>query len=332
MTDRSAARTFLWLVRDTFRQSLASGICWLLAATIVLCVAVCLSAGIRGNVALEAPQDNPNFLPSADREAQDPGKLRRSGVTKIGGHLELAFGALRIPLTRDARHAVQMLELVLAGGVADTLGLLLALVWTAGFMPGFVDPRSISVLLAKPPTRSWLLMGKYLSVCVFVLTYAIVFVLGTWTAIGVKTGIWSTGYFLCVPLLLLHFAIFFSGSLLLAVWTRSTVVSVFGSIAFWALCWGMNFGRHAVAAAEKIAPESAFSNSLVLVADLGYWLLPKPADLGRLLYDALDAHDFFQPLLAQAPSVSIELSILSSLAFTGFVLWVATRHFATADY
>ena len=40
--------------------------------------------------------------------------------------------------------AVHLLELILAGGVADTLGLLLTLVWTAGFLPGFLDGRSVS--------------------------------------------------------------------------------------------------------------------------------------------------------------------------------------------
>ena len=56
------------------------------------------------------------------------------------GTLDLAFGAVRVPLARDARDAVHFLQLVLAAGVADALGLLLTLVWTAGFLPGF--PRS----------------------------------------------------------------------------------------------------------------------------------------------------------------------------------------------
>src|SRR6185295_4846325 len=97
-------------------------------------------------------------------------------------------------------------QLVLAGGVADTLGLLLALIWTAGFLPGFLEGRSVSVLLAKPVPRWKLLAGKYVGVLSFILAHAVVFVGGTWLAIGLRTGIWDSSYFWAVPILLVHFA------------------------------------------------------------------------------------------------------------------------------
>ena len=54
----------------------------------------------------------------------------------------------------------------------------------------------------------------------FVLFHAVIFVGGTWLAIGPATGYWDPAYLLCIPLLLLHFSIFFGFSVLLAVWTR----------------------------------------------------------------------------------------------------------------
>ena len=59
-------------------------------------------------------------------------------------------------------------ELILAGGIAGTFGLLLTLVWTAGFVPTFLDPSAASVLLAKPSPRWQLLLGKYFGVLAFV--------------------------------------------------------------------------------------------------------------------------------------------------------------------
>ena len=115
--------------------------------------------------------------------------------------------------------------------MADTLGLLLTLIWTAGFLPGFLDGRSISVLLAKPAPRWLLLAGKYVGVLAFVLFHATLFVGGTWLAIGCERAFGMPTYLYAIPLLLLHFAVFFSVSLLLAVLTRSTVVCVFGSIS-----------------------------------------------------------------------------------------------------
>ncbi len=327
---------FAALIRDTFRQSLSYGIFWILLAVSVLTTAVCLTVHIDGAARLAAPGENADFLPKSDPDAQDSAKMKESGVVAVSGNLSLAFGAIKIPLERDSRTSVHFLQLVLAGGVADTLGLLLTLIWTAGFLPGFLEGRSLSVLLAKPVSRWQLLAGKYLGVLSFVLLHATLFVGGTWLAIAVKTGIWDASYLYAIPLLLLHFAVFFSVSLLLAVCTRSTVVSVFGSILFWCIAWGMNYGRHFMVTCERLAPEGTFSGSLSWLVDIGYWILPKPADFGMLLYDALDAKNFFgpafDPQLLHAHGFSIWLSVLSSLAFTAYVLFASARKFMATDY
>jgi ABC-type transport system involved in multi-copper enzyme maturation permease subunit len=320
------------MVRDTFRQSLASGIGWLLLGLSGLCIAVCLSISVTGPQSLAAaPDENPDFLPRFDHDAHDAHKLEQSGVIVADGSLSIAFGLIRVPVARDVRGAVHFLELLLAGGVADTLGLLLALIWTAGFLPSFLDGRSVSVLLAKPAPRWWLLSGKYIGVLCFVLLQSIVFVGGTWLAIGVRTGVWDFSYLLCVPLLLLHFAIFFSFSLLLAVCTRSTVTCVFGSIAFWGICWAMNYGRHMLVG-QAMLPDSEFAGSMVWLAEAGYWILPKPADLGMLVYEALDAKSYFAPLLSEPGIMSFWLSVVTSLAFTGYLLVASAKQFATTDY
>ena len=187
------------------------------------------------------------------------------------GTLSLAFGAVRVAVARDVRTTVHFLQLILAAGVADTLGLLLTLVWTAGFLPGFLAPQAVAVLLAKPVPRWGLLAGKYVGVLAFVLAQAVYFVGGTWLALALRTGVWDAAYLLSIPLLLLQFAVFFGFSLLLAVCFRSTVVCVFGSIAFWGICWAINFGRHAVMAAAAVAGCGKFST------------LPGPPGRRRLL-------------------------------------------------
>ena len=325
--------TTVWLVRDTFRQSAASGLCWLLLGLSTICILVCCSASVSGRRSMILPgEHNGNFLPRFDREAHDAAKLKRSGTIVPDGTLSLAFGAIRVPLARDAREAVHFVQLVLSAGVADTLGLLLTLVWTAGFLPGFLDRRAIAVLLAKPAPRGALLMGKYLGVLAFVLAQAGYFVVATWLALALRTGIWDATYLLSVPLLLLHFAIFFSVSLLLAVCTRSTVVSVFGSIGFWGICWAINYGRHCVMAAAAVAPEGSFSPGLSWAANIGYWLFPKPVDLGRFVFDTLGAESGFHPLFQHLPSVSMGMSIFTSLLFTLYVLFAASRHLRRVEY
>jgi ABC-type transport system involved in multi-copper enzyme maturation permease subunit len=337
MNSPSWPTTIAWLVRDTFRQSLASGVFWLLLATSAICTVVCLSVTVEGQAQLQAPGENPEFLPRADRDAADRKKAEQEGVAVIDGKVKLGFGALSVPLARDAKSAVLNLELLFAGGVADTLGLLLTLVWTAGFLPQFLDRRHVSVLLTKPAPRWSLLAGKYIGVLSFVCLHALVFVGGTWLALGMKTGVWNLSYWWCVPLLLLHFAIFFGFSLLLAVTSRSTVVCVFGSILFWFVCWGMNYGRHTLVLSQQLAPEVTISGPLSYVAEAGYWILPKPADFSFLLFDALDAQGYFRQqfdlqALRDAGFFSLELSVITSLAFTAYVFFASARQFARADY
>ncbi|HVX63352.1 MAG TPA: ABC transporter permease subunit [Pirellulales bacterium] len=336
MTLYDNLRALGWLVRDTFRQSFAYGIFWLLLGVSVISIAVCATITIEGDVVLDQGEGR-DFLPRNDPEAQDAEKAQRSGVAIVDGTFSLAFGALSVPMNRDRRDAVHFVELALAGGVADALGLLLALVWTSGFLPGFLDGRSISVLLAKPTPRWLLIVGKYLGVLAFVLFHAVLFVGGTWLALGWRTGVWETTYFWAVPMLLLHFAVFFSFSVLLAVCSRSTVVCVFGSVLFWGLCWSMNFGRHALLAETYHANDAAVASQAVRVVEAGYWFLPKPADLGILLFDALDAASAFGKV-AVFDSVQAHgdfhpwLSIAASLSFMAVALVAASRQFAALDY
>jgi len=332
MNAGTASSVIFRLVKDTFRQSMASGICWLLVGLSAICIVGGLSVSVDGPQSLAAPGENPDFLPRFDKDAHDPHKLAQSGVSVADGTLSLAFGAVRVAVARDIPTAVHFFQLILAAGVADTLGLLLTLTWTAGFLPGFLAPHAVAVLLAKPVPRGMLLAGKYLGVLAFVLAQAILFVGGTWLALALRTGVWDAAYLWSIPLLLLQFAVFFGFSLLLAVCFRSTVVCVFGSIAFWGICWAINFGRHAVMAAAAVAGCGKFSTTAVRMADISYWILPKPVDLGCLAFDALGAQTHFRPILDHASGISLGLSVGTSLLFTVYVLIAAQRQFAKMDY
>lgn len=336
MKDSPILATFGWLVRDTFRQSLAHGIFWVLLVISLISIGVCLSISVAGLPTLAQGEESPDFVSRRDPDAGNAEKLKSSGVIVANGDFALAFGAIRVPLVRDTKSAIHFFELILAGGVADTLGLMLTLIWTAGFLPSFLDGRNISVLLAKPAPRWALLLGKYVGVLCFVAVNALFFVGGTWTAIGVRTGFWDPTYLLCIPLLLLHFSIFFGFSVLLAVCTRNAVVCVFGSILFWCVAWSMNFGRHAFMTATDLAAESMRSSYLSALIDFGYWVLPKPADLGILLFGSLGAgNDFGQSFdinVLHAHGFSMMLSVLTSLAFAAVVLFASVRTFQDTDY
>jgi ABC-type transport system involved in multi-copper enzyme maturation permease subunit len=318
------------LVCDTFRQAVASNIFWLMLGVSGLCILVCLSVGVEGGARLHHEGELTEFL-SRDAEV-DPVKAARSGVDIVGGELTLGFGAIRLPLGREAEDAIRFVQLLLAGVAADTAGVLLALLWTAGFIPAFVEPAAASVLLAKPVPRWALLAGKYLGVLAFVALQAAFFIGGTWMALGVRSGVWHPAYLLCIPVLVLHFAVFFSFSALLGVCTRSTIVCLVGSLFFWFLCWGANYGHLAFLA----NPEAALTPGRLL-AETGYWLLPKPADLNFLLQEAVQSREFFaQGLFHDASPVrqAFQPSVLlsTSLLFIAVTLTLAGRRLIKTDY
>jgi ABC-type transport system involved in multi-copper enzyme maturation permease subunit len=248
-----AIATVWRLIVDTFRQSLASGIFWLIGAASLLIMVMCLSVHIDApNTLPTRPGERIEALPPTDPEAQDPQKA--AGVDIIRGELSFGFGLFRDKVAYEKDTQVRFLLAVLITVFVDTIGVLLALIWTAGFIPAFLEPSNASVLLAKPIPRWSLLAGKFLGVLAFMSLHAIIFIVGTWMALGIKTGVWPPEYLLGIPLLILHFAVFFSFSTLLAVCFRSTVVCVFGTILIWLICWGMNWGRDMLIHVENGSP------------------------------------------------------------------------------
>jgi hypothetical protein len=295
------------LVRETFRQALANGIFLLMLVITVLSIGACLTAEVAG----------------AGTETAVP-----------GAELTLLGGAVAVPLDGDLSAAVRMLELQLAAWVAAAVGLLMALVWTAGFLPAFLEPGAATVLLAKPVPRWCLLAAKYLAVVVFVGAQQVLFVFGTWLALGIRTGVWDPAFLACIPWLILQFAVFFSFSTLLAVSTRSTAACVFGSILFWVLCWGVNLGRHTVLLLPEFRDMSVVFRT---VTDVAYGVLPKPADLSLVLGEILCVDSDFGSVLRRgalekAGAFPPAWFLLSSLGFAGGMLAVSGRQLETTEY
>jgi ABC-type transport system involved in multi-copper enzyme maturation permease subunit len=263
----------------------------------------------------------------------NPELARREGIETLSGRMSLAFGAISFPVPRERGDAVHFLELLLSAGIAGSFGLLLALVWTAGFLPTFLEANTASVLLTKPAGRWQLLIGKDVGVLTFVAYQVLLFVLMTWLALGLRTNVWDTTYWWCIPLLLLQFAALYSFSVLLAVTTRSTVACVFGSLLFWLLAWGINYGS---VMAQGMLSEQLPSFTVTL-AQAAYWISPKPLDAGLILFNVLDAQQHFDKpaifkLLESGNTFSPALSLASSFAIAAVLLALAGYELNGQDY
>jgi ABC-type transport system involved in multi-copper enzyme maturation permease subunit len=321
-----------WLIRDTFRQALASRIFWIMLAVSGLCMLFCLGVGIEGGAPLKQKGDIELYGPDNQPLTETPRT----------GRMSLLFGAVRdLPLGgRDREACVQLLE-VLFANFGGTLGLLLTLVWTAAFLPEFLQPSSASVLLAKPVPRWALLLGKYLGVVAFVAFQAGAYFLGTWVALGIRTDVWLPGYLAGWPLLILQFASIYSFAVLLAVCTRSTVSCLFGVLLFWGACWLMNWGRHMAVSLPWVVPgEASLPPFSSFLTEAGYWILPKPMDMVIILEQLLEAGKHFTTVSNSPAVVQMQehgywdpmLSLTTSLLFAVVMLILSARQLRQTDY
>lgn len=327
MNSPTLLRLIGWVVYTTFREALASRLFAAAALVTGVCVVFCLSVRVAGQPPLPCdPGEARMRLPL--EEVQGMGRANADGMDVASSQISFLFGAVRIHYRHYTEDAVIFVQLLLAGFVADTAGVLLALIWTAGFLPNFFDPARSAVLFVKPMPRWALLTGQYLGVLALLTLQATAFVVSTWLALGAATGVWAPLYLLSVPVLLLHFAVFFGLSAWLAVRTRSATICLVGSLAFWVLCWSVNHAWHAARAAGG-------SGSWWL--ETAYWVLPKPADFSWLLFELLHADQYFGRLLDYGTlrgqgGLPLAASIVTSLVFTAVVLLASARRFARTDY
>ncbi len=319
-----------WLIHDTFRQTFTSRVFWILLSLSGLCVVFCLGVSVEGG-AVRAE----NELVGKD------GKLLAES-RESPGRLNLLFGAFPIEFTRSADAEVQFLLNVFGSMIAGFAGVLMALVWTAGFMPESLHPSAASVMLAKPIPRWLLLMGKFCGVVCFIALHAAIFFAGTWFALGLRTNAWShPEYLLGIPLLTFHFAVVYSFSVMLAVISRSTMACVVGGVLFWIACYAVNYGRHFAVVYGDLNPGAeALPGFTVFLSEAGYWLLPKPVDFTMMLEKSLNLSAGMVTLTSQQPFARVIekdlfhpfLSICTSCVFPIFSIWASASHLSKTDY
>jgi ABC-type transport system involved in multi-copper enzyme maturation permease subunit len=319
-----------WQVRDTFRQSIGSRVFWLVLGLTLLAILLCLSVRIEGFTAR---------MPVGEIELFGPDGQPFTGRTPQRGHLSLGFGLVRPEVGRDGTGEVLALEMLLAKFLAGGIGIVLALLWTCDFIPSMLRADKAGALLTKPVPRWLLLVGKYLGAVALVAAQTTVFVVGTWLALAFKTQVWLPGYLFTIPVVVLLFAILYSVSVLLAVWTRSAAVCLTGTLLFWAASSWVVQARHELEARPVLAPEAAAAPVVERrFAEAGYWVLPKTVDLLLLLHtlvppagkaaptlpllDALEKRSAFHP----------GVSLVCSLLFGGVVVALAASRFTRLDY
>jgi ABC-2 type transport system permease protein len=271
----------LALVRDTFREALARKIFWVLFGLSALLIIFFL------------------FL------------LRIDIVAGASATVSL-FGRE----TRPADANVDRLVRGVYGGIATflyTWGMFLAVFASAGLVPSVLEPGRIELLLSKPLSRTHILLGRFAGNVLVVFLNTSFLVLGVWTILGVKTGIWSPGFLIAIATTTFIFAVLLAVVVLIGVTLESAAAATMITVALMIISPIL-----AQTSLMMRLLSSEWSRNLWRVL---YYALPKVYELGKMTLDAIQSRTFagFAP-------------IWSSALFGAVMLGAALAIFARRDF
>ncbi len=242
---------------------------------------------------------------------------------------------------------------ILAHGLADFylgwVGLVLALIATAGVFPSFMEKGTVEILLSKPMRRWRLFLGKYAGSMVFILMQSVAFIGLTFLVAGVRWNLWLWSYLWFIPLFVILFSYLYCFAVLFGILTRSALTSVLLTLVVWCLIWVPQVAYESFQQmAERQGPGSWYA-AISITRDV----LPKTRDIsyiaGKLIgADTPSQHVSFEGTdLSEAErsvvedvrrgekamaDVNIARSISSSLAFEAVIVVMAGWRFCRRDF
>jgi ABC-type transport system involved in multi-copper enzyme maturation permease subunit len=175
-----------------------------------------------------------------------------------------------------------------------TFGMFLAVFASSGLIPSVLEPGRIEVLLSKPVSRTHILLGRYAGNVLVVSCNIVYLVLGAWTILGVKTGIWSPAFLISIATTSFIFAVLLSVVVLMGVLFESAALATMVTVAL-------------MLVSPILAQTSTMMRLLSSEWSRGVWqtlyyALPKVYDLGKMTLDAIQSRTFsgFTPIWTSA--------------------------------
>src|ERR1051326_4684855 len=144
-----------------------------------------------------------------------------------------------IPVTEDFQMPLSawlwIIEDFLVCGMGAGAALVLSTIMTAFFIPNMLRKGTVDLLIVKPINRITLLIYKYIGGLSYMFINTVIIIFGMWLVLGLRSGVWGTGFLLSIPILSFEFAIFYAVSTLFGVLTRSTIVAILMGVGAWAV-------------------------------------------------------------------------------------------------
>jgi ABC-type transport system involved in multi-copper enzyme maturation permease subunit len=250
---------------------------------------------------------------------------------------KIFFGALKLPFPDTLGSCVFFIENTLVNGFGAWVALLVAVVITAFFIPNMMRKGAIDLLLSKPMVRPMLLVYKYIGGLTFVFINTTIAVGGVWLVIGLRSGVWGSGFLLTIFGITFFFAILYAVSTLIAVLTRSAIVAILLTCLFWFMMYIAGTLYTVVDALRKQKEvKSALPEWVYTTADVIHAVMPRTKDL-----DTLTTKLIVDDTLGRAEKREMDKVITFppwgevigvSLAWIAIMLALACWRFSTRDY
>ncbi len=150
----------------------------------------------------------------------------------------------------DQQRMIGGLENILVTGIAGTFGMFFCLAATSFFVPRLLEKGAADPLFSKPVSRFALLLSRYVAGLIFIAGLAIFLVGGIHLGLLVNSHYSDVSFLWTIPILVYTFALLFSFSVLVGVWTRSATAALLLSFLFLAFTGGIHVAWKALRMGE----------------------------------------------------------------------------------
>jgi ABC-type transport system involved in multi-copper enzyme maturation permease subunit len=178
--------------------------------------------------------------------SDNPDQLRFQVITDKGTNIKsrhewfhepsLFFGLVPVPVPLfSLSQQVQFIGDSIIGVWGAAFTMLLSTILTASFIPSMLAKGTVDLLLVKPIHRVTLFVYKFLGGLSFMFLNTVIIMTGIWLGIGIQSGLWIHSFLICIFVYTFQFGIFYAVSALVAVLTRSAIVSILAAMMTWGL-------------------------------------------------------------------------------------------------
>ncbi len=275
--------TQVWsLIWDSFRESIDRMMFWVMVVlTVVLAAAMaCVSFDEKGV----------NILFGAWKIESESFSLSNPDFSSFVGTIVVKF---------------------IADYYLGLLGVIVALITTAGVFPSLMTSGTVDLLLSKPMSRSKLFLSKYIGALTFVFLQSLLFVGLTFLVMGIRWHVWIWGYWGFVLLLVILFSYLFAFTALFGVMTRSSLTALLLTGVAWMVIWTPTAAADTLEA-FRMAPGMTVNGEPVERSDemgkwervfrTASWFVPKTTDITEIAGQWVGAALFSDLLLSVSDS------------------------------